>query len=134
MSKTDWCRCINLVPAFAGIYAKSHKAELWNDGSYRLSWSTLPWEAEAIVQVLQNPELTKNKLFPVRNFEASQRDTVGVLEKIQGVNYELTQIDGAKVIAENKKKWEAGDRTALLPLAQAGTLLRLEAISWICPS
>ena len=116
-------RIINLVPAFGGIDAKAHTARLWDDGQYRLYFTTLPWSAEAVAQILLNPALTKNKIFPVRAFEASQRDIVAALEDIQGVKYQLTQVDGKKQIEEGQKRWAQGDTTALLPLVQAGILL-----------
>ena len=106
-----------------GIDAKAHTAQLWGDGKHRTSLSTLPWAAEAIAQILRNPELTKNKIFPVRAFEASPREIVAALEEVQGVKYELNQVDGKKQIEVNQRKWAEGDTSGLLPLIQAGFLL-----------
>jgi uncharacterized protein YbjT (DUF2867 family) len=118
----DWC--INLVPGFAGFDAKTHTARLWDGGEHRLSFTTLPWVGEAIAQILRNPELTKNKIFPVRAFEASQKEIVAVLEREQGVKYEVTLVDGQKMIDEGKKKWEAGDASGIMQCIQAGFLLK----------
>ena len=116
-------RCINLVPVFAGIDAKAHTAQLWDDGKHRTSFTTLPWAAEAVAQIFRNPELTKNKIFSVRAFEASQREIVAALEKFQRVKYEISQVNGKKQIEVYQQKWTEGDSSALLPLIQAGFLL-----------
>jgi hypothetical protein len=118
----DWC--INLVPVFGGFDAKAHKAHLWDEGEHRLSFTTLPWVAEAIAQILRNPELTKNKIFPVSAFEASQKEVVAVLEREQGVKYEVISVDGQKMIADGKKKLEAGDSSGIMQCIQAGFLLK----------
>lgn len=108
------------MPGFAGIDAAAHKAQFWDDGNRRLSFTNLPWAAEAITQILQNPELTKNKVFPVRAFEASQREVVAALEQEQGVKYQITQVEGQKWIEDHRKKLESGDNSAIGPLIQAG--------------
>ena len=106
-----------------GIDAKTHTAQLWDDGKHRTSFTTLPWAAEAIAQILSNPELAKNKIFPVRAFEASPREIVAALEKEQSVKYGISHVDGKKQIEVNQKKWAEGDTSAVLPLLRAGFLL-----------
>jgi uncharacterized protein YbjT (DUF2867 family) len=118
----DWC--INLVPVFGGFDAKAHRVHLWDGGEHRLSFTTLPWVAEAIAQILRNPDSTKNKIFPVRAFEASQKEVVAALEREQGVKYEVVPVDGQQMIADGKKKWEAGDSTGIMQCIQAGFLLK----------
>jgi hypothetical protein len=113
-------RCITIAPSFAGLNTTSHTAQVWNDGTYRLSWTTLPWSAQAIAQILRKPELSKNKVFPVRAFEASQRDVVAALEQAQGVKYQISHIDGEKAIEESKRKWSEGDVNGLYTLVAAG--------------
>ena len=105
---------------FGGIDAKAHNATYWDDRNHRFSFTTLLWAAEAIAQILQHQELTANKIFPVRAFEASQRDIVTALEQAQDVKYEISHVDSKKRIEESTKKLSEGDNSAILPLIQAG--------------
>lgn len=119
----DWA----LDPAicFADINIKTHTATIWGTGEHTLSWSTLPWAAEGIAQILLSPpSKTANKV-PIRAFEASQNDVLAALEKIQSVKYEITKhFDAEEVIAKAQGSWhENKDMPSALWLVKVGMFL-----------
>ena len=117
-------RTLEPAIAFANIDIKAHTAKLWSNGSHKLSWSTLPWAAEGIAQILLAPSQTANKVVPIRGFEASQNDIIALLEKVQNTKYEISHFDTDKVIAEAQKSWkENKDTHSALLLVKAGFLV-----------
>ncbi|EXJ57696.1 uncharacterized protein A1O5_12486 [Cladophialophora psammophila CBS 110553] len=119
----DW----SLEPAisFAGINIKTHTARLWQNGTHKLSWSTLPWAAEGIAQILLAPsETTANKVVPLHGLSASQNDIVAALEHLQGTKYTITPFDADAVIAGAQRSWrENKDTDSALALVKAGFFL-----------
>ncbi|KIW95756.1 uncharacterized protein Z519_02820 [Cladophialophora bantiana CBS 173.52] len=119
----DW----SLEPAisFADINVKAHTARLWQDGTHKLSWSTLPWAAEGIAQILLAPsETTANKVVPLHGLSASQNDIVAALEHLQGTKYTITHFDADAVIASAQRSWrENKDTDSALALVKAGFFL-----------
>ena len=116
----------SLAPAikFPDIDIVKHTATLWAGGNHQLSWTTLAWSAQAVAEILLHPEETKNKVVPVRALEASQNDIIAVLEKLQGVRYELSAADHEKQIADARADWEKTQaRWPSLVLVKAGFLL-----------
>lgn len=85
--------------------------------------STLPWAAEAVVVALLHQSETTNKVVPVRGFEASQLDLIHVLERLQGVRYQISHQDGAETIRQAREKYEGGDANAALVLVRASLFL-----------
>jgi uncharacterized protein YbjT (DUF2867 family) len=118
----DW----SLSPdtAFLRINPTEHTAGFFNDGEHKLSFSTLPWAAKAIVKILEEPEKTANRVFPVRAFEASQADIVRELEKQQDVKYEVSNVDGKDFVREQKEILEAGNGAAAYALIRAGFMTK----------
>ncbi len=118
----DW----TLEPAisFADINIKTHTATLWQDGTHKLSWSTLSWSAEGIAQILLNPRKTANKVVPLHGFLASQNEIVVLLEKLQGRKYEISRFEGGEVIDAAQRSWkENKDVKSALDLVKAGFFL-----------
>jgi hypothetical protein len=117
-------RALEPAIAFPEINIASHTANIWDGGHHKLSFTTLPWAAKAVAEILLRPDQTKNKVLPVRAFEASQNNIVNALERIQGVKYDLTQVIGKEKIADAKKTWaESKNGGAALVLVKAGFLL-----------
>lgn len=109
---------------FIGVDPVAHTAQYWRDGTHRFSNTTLPYSAQATVQLMKNPEVGKNQRIFVSGFEASQQDIVAELEKQQGVKYDVSHEDADQIVAEAKSKW-ANEREASAPytLIKASILL-----------
>ena len=76
------------------------------------------------MQILKQPEATKNKRVYVSAFEASQQQVVAELEKQQGVRYATSHLDAEATVAEAKAKWKREqDVNAAYRLVSAGTLV-----------
>ncbi|EXJ64300.1 hypothetical protein A1O7_00636 [Cladophialophora yegresii CBS 114405] len=119
----DWA--LDPAIAFAGINMADRTAALWQGGEHRLSWSTLPWAAEGIVQILlAPPEITANKVLPLHGFLASQNEIVAVLEEVQGVEYTVSNLDGGAMVAKARHSWDENrDVKSALELVKAGFFL-----------
>ena len=121
---TICARSLEPAIAFADINIKTHTAKLWEGGNHTLSWTTLAWAADGITQLLLSPEITANRVVPIRAFEASQNQIIGALEKLQKAKYEISHVDAEDVIAKSKKSWaENKDIASALTLVKAGFLL-----------
>ncbi|KIW44906.1 hypothetical protein, variant [Exophiala oligosperma] len=118
----DWA--LEPAIAFANINIQSHTATLWADGNHALSWTTLPWAAHGITQVLLSPSKTANKVVPIRGFEASQKDIIAMLEKEQNVTYNIEHFNPDDAISKAQSSWrENKDIPSALQLVQAGFFL-----------
>jgi hypothetical protein len=118
----DWT--LEPAIAFAAINVKAHTATLWQNGTHQLSWSTLPWSAEGIAQMLLHPEQTANKIVPLHGVLASQNEIIAILEHLQGVKYEISHFEHDKVIVDAQQKWkESRDRKSAVALVKAGFFL-----------
>lgn len=123
-SLIHFTRALEPAISFADINLMEHTAKLWAEGTHRLSWSTLPWAAEGIAQILLAPQLTANKVVPIQSFEASQNDIVAALEKLQGIKYEISRLNAADIISKSQNSWtENKDIGSALLLVKAGFLL-----------
>lgn len=100
---------------------------MWAQGAYKATFTTLRTAADAVRRILLNPDATKNRVVPVRNFEASLGEIVAFLEEAQGVKYTLTPIENTdELIGSKQKQWvESGEEDigAALWLVKAGFLL-----------
>lgn len=111
--------------SFADINIKTHTARLWQRGTHKLSWSTLPWSAAGIAQILLSPAATANKVVPLHGLSASQNDIVAALERLQGVKYEISHFEPTdEVVSAAQKSWEVNkDTESALRLVKAGFFL-----------
>lgn len=100
---------------------------MWAQGTYKMTFTTLSTAADAVRRILLNPEATRNRVVPVRNFEASLSDIVALLEDAQGVKYTPTSVENTEELIKFKQKqWvESGEQDvgAALWLVKAGFLL-----------
>lgn len=125
----DVCLARALDPgiAFIGIDVRAHTAEAWKPETYKMTFSTQSTAADAVRRILLNPEVTQNRVVPVRNFEASLGEIVALLEEAQGVKYEFTPVEVTdELIKSKQKQWiESGEQDigAALWLVKAGFLL-----------
>ena len=120
-------RALDPSIAFIGIDIRAHTAEMWAQGTYKATFTTLPTAADAVRRILLNPDATQNRVVPVRNFEASLGEIVALLEEAQGVKYTLTPVENTEELIKSKQKqWvESGEQDvgAALWLVKAGFLL-----------
>jgi len=93
---------------FTGIDVAAKTVAYWiTDDSHKLSWSTLPFAAQGIVQALRHPKETENRAIFVRAFEASQRQVVEELERQQGAKYATSIFDAEAIVQDSKTRLEA---------------------------
>ena len=92
-----------------------------------MTFSTLPTAADAVRRILLNPEVTQNRVVPVRNFEASLNEIVALLQEVQGLKYQLKPVEASSELIKSKQKqWvDSGEQDigAALWLVKAGFLL-----------
>ncbi|KAK5123525.1 hypothetical protein LTR85_002563 [Meristemomyces frigidus] len=118
---TDWA----LGMKFFDIDPVAHTARYWRNGTHAFSQTTLPYAAQAVIQVLKHPDATRNERVFLSAFEASQRDIVAELEKQQGMQYTVDEsFDADKVVEEAKAKWlKEGDLSTLATTIRAAVML-----------
>jgi hypothetical protein len=111
---------------FTGIDVGAKTVAYWTaDDSHTLSWSTLPYAAQGIVQALKHPTETENRPVFIRAFEASQRQVVEELERQQGAKYATSIVDTEAIVRDSKTRLEAdaGDLEAAFAGVQVAFLL-----------
>lgn len=110
--------------SFADINIQTRKARLWQNGTHKLSWSTLPWAAEGIAQILLAGEHTANKVVSIHGFEASQNEIINVLERLQNTKYDISSFNAQELIETSQSSWAKNkDIPSAIKLVQAGFLL-----------
>jgi hypothetical protein len=113
-----------LDESFIGIDPKKHTVEYWCEGIHSPSHTTLSYVAQATLQILKHSELFKNQRVFLSPFQASQREIVAELEKLQGVKYQDFDADSEKVVKNAKLEWETeANAVAAGTLVSAGVLL-----------
>ena len=116
------CRALDL--SFISIDPKKHTAKYWCDGTHTPSNTTLPYVAQATLQILMHPELFKNQRVFLSPFQASQQEIVAELEKLQNVKYQISDANGDNIVKNAKSKWNSEqDAMAAGTLVSAGVLL-----------
>lgn len=105
----DW----GLRENFLHFDLKTKSADILDDGTYRSSTSTLARIAEAVVKVLQDEDVGRNKMLFMQSFCVSQLDVLASLEKATGEKWRVNWIKSSEFIKENKAKADAGDKEAI---------------------
>ncbi|KAK8065784.1 hypothetical protein PG997_012531 [Apiospora hydei] len=111
----DW----GLRENFLHFNLKTRTADILDDGKYRSSTSTLERVSEAVVKVLQNEEVGRNKMLFVQSFCVSQLDVLASLEKATGDKWKVNWLGSEQFIKESKAKADAGDKEAVEDLVFA---------------
>ncbi|KAI0127550.1 NmrA-like family protein [Xylariales sp. AK1849] len=111
----DW----GLKEDFLHFDLKTRTAEILDDGKYRSSTSTLARIAEAVVKVLQDEDVGRNKMLFMQSFCVSQLDILASLEKATGEKWKVDWLKSDDFIKENKAKADAGDKAAVEDLVFA---------------
>ena len=89
--------------SFMQINIHAHTAMLFNNGTHKTSFSTLPTAADCVRRVLLNSHDTANQVITFRDFNASAHDVLEELQRLQGVKYEISQFDA---LASREGYWE----------------------------
>ncbi|KAK6080772.1 NmrA-like family protein [Seiridium cupressi] len=105
----DW----GLRENFLHFDLKTKTADILDDGTYRSSTSTLARVAEAVVKVLQDEDVGRNKMLFMQSFCVSQLDILASLEKATGEKWKINWIKSDHFIKEYKPKADAGDYAAV---------------------
>lgn len=111
----DW----GLKENFLHFDLASRTAEILDDGTYRSSTSTLARLADAVVRVLQDESIGRNKVLFLQSFCVSQLDVLAALEKATGEKWKVNWHDSGAFIKENKAKADAGEKGAISNLVFA---------------
>ena len=88
---------------------KAKKATVFDGGEIKFSCSTLAQVGRAVVKILQKPEAVKNKMIYVQSFSMTQRQLVGVLEKVQESKWETKEVKSQDFIKEQQAVLKKGD-------------------------
>lgn len=106
---------------YGAVFDFEHKtAQLWGDGTNRISTTSLTGSARAIVGALKNPEPTKNKNLFIHEHVVTQSQLLGLAKKYStGDEWTITQVQDplaefAKLEALVKEKPEIPNIFALV--------------------
>ncbi|KAH6661331.1 hypothetical protein BKA67DRAFT_550884 [Truncatella angustata] len=105
----DW----GLRENFLHFNIDTKTADILDDGTYRSSTSTLARIAEAVVKVLRDEDVGRNKMLFMQSFCVSQLDVLASLEKATGEKWKVNWLKSNEFIKENKAKADGGDRDAI---------------------
>ena len=102
----------------------AHTVQYWRDGTHAPSITTLPYCAEATLQILKHTDIARNQRIFLSAFEASQRQVVAELEEQQQLKYTASHADEDRIVQEAKARWNsAKDENAAYTLVTPGVLL-----------
>ena len=93
-----------LASGLLGFNLKERKVELVDGGEVKWSSTTLGTIGEAVVQVLERPDESRNKLLYIQSFCVSQNQILGVLERVVGSKFEIERVDSEEYIVRKKKE------------------------------
>ncbi|KAF3005219.1 hypothetical protein E8E14_000936 [Neopestalotiopsis sp. 37M] len=105
----DW----GLRENFLHFNLQTKTADILDDGTYRSSTSTLARIAEAVVKVLKDEDVGRNKMLFMQSFCVSQLDVLASLEKATGEKWKVNWLKSDDFIKGNKAKADAGDKDAI---------------------
>jgi NmrA-like family len=115
--------------AATGIDAKTGKAIIWDDGNVPFSTSNLKIIGETLVKLLTDStayEDSKNKYIYTASHTTTQNEVLAAAEKATGKKFEVTNVNGAEIVAQNGEKVAKGDLSGIYPLLQALALTKIE--------
>ena len=121
----DW----GLRVGFLGVDVEQRTAELWDDGDVPFTATTLTLVARTVVKLLTDPdayEASRNAYIYTGSATTTQKELLAAAEKATNAKFEVTRIDGQKLIAESITKLEGGDGAAMLPLVKAVASARFD--------
>lgn len=106
---------------FLGINATTKTATLIDEGAAPFCATNVQTIGQAIVKVLKNPELTKNRYIYVSSFVTSQVELLRVFENISGEKYDVTKVTSEELIARGNERLKKQDYWGFGDLVQGAT-------------
>jgi len=119
----DW----GLRTGFLDVNVEQHTAELWDDGDVPFTVSNLPIVARTVVKILTDAaayDASRNAYIYIGSGTTTQKELLAATEKATNAKFEVTVIEGQKLIAESTTKLAGGDYTAVLPLVKSVAFAR----------
>ncbi len=110
----DW----GLNIGFMGFNVKEKKATLFDKGENKASMSSLSFIGQAVVKMLENPELTKNQYVFIAGLTVSQKEILAGLEKVTGSKFDVSYKDADDEMKQGNEKLAKGDHSAIVPILQ----------------
>ncbi|KAJ7582495.1 hypothetical protein C8J56DRAFT_831164 [Mycena floridula] len=92
----DW----GLVFRFLGIDLVNKKATLIDNGTRKVNHTLVASIGLAVVSILSNPNLIKNRTACIHDFFVSQREILEIAETELGVSFEITHVDSEELQRE----------------------------------
>lgn len=111
----DW----GLKGGFLHFDLKDGMADILDDGEVMWSTSTLARVGEAVVRTLERPDKTANKMLYIQSFCVNQFDVLEALMRASGMNFTNSFLKSEDYLQEQKRKADAGDKTAIEDLVFA---------------
>jgi hypothetical protein len=112
----DW----GMKVGFFGFDLASETVTLIDGGTSVFTTTTLSTVGKALVTMLQHPDETKNTYVFVSSFNVSQKDILGIAEKVNGQKWTLKHITSEEVIANGRRRLAAGDFAGIMDLTRGG--------------
>jgi NmrA-like family protein len=135
-NKVEWTAIVNgyffefgIRGGYFGVDPKSGKAELWDEGTVPFSTTSFRTIGESIVKLLTDPaayEASKNKYIYLATHTTTQKEVLEIEEKLTGKKFDVTSVNSAEVIAENREKQANGDRSAISAIIKSLAFARYD--------
>jgi len=87
-----------------GIDLKNRTAEFWDSGDVKFSGTALATAGVTVTRILQEPEKFRNRFLYVRDWTVSQRDIVGVLERVSGELWENRSVKSEERVKQGRER------------------------------
>ncbi|KAK5204818.1 hypothetical protein LTR20_001269 [Exophiala xenobiotica] len=114
---------------FLGLDVGKHTAEIWDDGDVPFTVSNLSLVARTVVKLLTDAaayEASRNAYVYTGSATTTQKELLAATEKATNAKFEVTRVEGQKLIDESTTKLAGGDGAAVLPLVKAVAFARFD--------
>ncbi|KAJ5111475.1 hypothetical protein N7532_002010 [Penicillium argentinense] len=112
----DW----SMKVGFFGFNLASKSVTLIDDGTAVFTTTTLSTVGKALAAMLEHPDETENKYVFISSFNVTQKDILGVVEKIDGQKWTVKHTSSEEVIANGRRRLAAGDFAGIMDLTRGG--------------
>jgi hypothetical protein len=110
---------------FFGFDLASKSVTLIDDRTAVFTTTTLSTVGKALAEMLKHPHETQNKYVFISSFNVSQRDILGVVEKVDGQKWTLKHTSSEEVLANGRRRLAAGDFAGIMDLTRGGAFGKL---------
>jgi hypothetical protein len=119
----DW----GLRTGFLDLDVEQRTAKLWDDGNVPFTVTNLTVVARTVVKLLTDAtayEASRNAYIYTGSVTTTQKELLAAAEKATNAMFEVTRIEGQKLITESTTKLAGGDLAAVIPLVKAVAFAR----------